>query len=222
MRKEDSRIRSIIHNPAVATELLAERELLHLVTHVLAGLQSANAQRRHLGRHVEYESRAWQYAFILEFEVMGVLKPVLRAFSDVGAPRHLARGLQLRCAQLMQRWALGAESGVVAFAAEDGASFSALADYQVSRDAVSFHLPLHRCMSAFVFEQLYRRRDEEGCSLQEVWCLDELPPFFAAFLVDSPLRVQVLCSQIEHGSWVRNGALTMAHQVPRRFRLPVI
>ena len=46
-------LRSIIYHPAVATELLAERELLHLVTHVLAGLQSANAQRRNLGRHVE-------------------------------------------------------------------------------------------------------------------------------------------------------------------------
>ena len=79
--------------------------LLYCTSQVLGGLQSANSQKRHVGQHVEYESRAWQYAFILEFEVMGVLKPVLRAFGDRGAPREMARPLQLRCAELLQRWA---------------------------------------------------------------------------------------------------------------------
>ena len=88
--------------------------------------------------------------------------------------------------------------------------------YRVSRDPVSFHLILHRCIGAFVFEAAYRHRaDEQVPSLQELCCLDSpsLPKLFALFLIDHPIRTQVLCSQIESHGWVRNGAFAMAHQV---------
>ena len=215
-------LRSIITHERIAQQIIEDPSLLKLLTCVVAGLQTANPHKRQLGRHVEYESRGWQYAFILEFEVTGVLKPILRAFGESGAPRQLTRAVLLRCAELLLQWRASAVASCLA--ARDSGSDELvpldvslreldLGRHQVSSDPVSFHLTLQRCMSSFAFETAYRHRGEEGLTLRDLWHLDELPSSFFAFLVDHPLRTQVLCSQIETNQWVRNGAFAMSHQV---------
>ena len=155
------------------------------------------------GRHVEYESRGWQYAFILEFELAGVLKPVVHAFGEGGAPRHVARAVVLRCAELLLQvskappcwrevrmmlegsphvlwraddgncsamtsallqvdadmwlllqWRASTDAGWLAAGGDPAdltPEYTAMDDalrYRVSRDAVGFHLTLHRCDTA--------------------------------------------------------------------------
>ena len=214
-------LRSIITHERVARQIIEDPCLLQLLTCVVAALQTANPHTRQLGRHVEYESRGWQYAFILEFEVTGVLKPILRAFGEAGAPRRLSRAVLLRCAELLLQWRASATASCLA--ARDSGSDELvpldvslqeldLGRHQVSSDPVSFHLTLQRCMSSFAFEAAYRHRND-SLTLHDLWHLDELPLSFFAFLVDHPLRTQVLCSQIETSRWVRNGAFAMSHQV---------
>lgn len=214
-------IRSIITHERIARQIIEDPSLLQLLTCVVAALQTANPHTRQLGRHVEYESRGWQYAFILEFEVTGVLKPILRAFGEGGAPQRLSRAVLLRCAELLLHWRASAVASCLA-SRDSGTDELVPLDvsleqldmgrHQVSSDPVSFHLTLQRCMSSFAFETAYRHRGD-SLALQDLWHLDELPSSFFAFLVDHPLRTQVLCSQIETNRWVRNGAFAMSHQV---------
>eukprot|EP01047_Picozoa_sp_COSAG01_P057908 COSAG01_NODE_6755_length_3513_cov_12.636497_2_plen_772_part_00 len=213
-----SDIRSIITHKNVAQRVVLQPELLQLLTRIFAGLQAANALTREVDRHVAYESRGWQYAFILEFEVTGVLKPVLHAFGEAGAPLHASRAAILRGAELLLQWRACRDAGCQreGDASDQLVSLQDhemhLGTFKVSRDPVSFHLTLHRCIASFVFETAYRHR-AEGLDLAALWCLDALPASFFVFFVDYPIRTQVLCSQIESNRWVRNGAFAMAHQV---------
>jgi hypothetical protein len=70
-----------------------------------------NAHQRQLARHVEYESKGWQYAYILEFEVTGILKPLLKAFAASGAPMSLSRAVLLRCSELLLQWRGSSQAG---------------------------------------------------------------------------------------------------------------
>jgi hypothetical protein len=204
--------RSIINHESVAIRLVKTPNLLRLITRVLARLHYANTHVRQSIRHVEYESRGWQYAFILEFEMAGVLKPVIHSFGEAGAPENLACAVVLRCASLLLEWRSSTDAGCVVAGSDMHDLSKTSEEYKVSHDMVSFHLTLHRCMTAFVFERAYRGHTA-STSLEELWCLDRLPPSFFQFLIDHPIRVQVLCAQIEAHRWVRNGTFTMNHQV---------
>ena len=75
-------LRSIITHRRIAGRVIEDPSLLQLLLQIFSSLQSANAHTRQVAQHVEYESRGWQYAFILEFEIIGVLKPILHAFGE--------------------------------------------------------------------------------------------------------------------------------------------
>ncbi|KAJ7515845.1 hypothetical protein O6H91_22G030900 [Diphasiastrum complanatum] len=98
-------------------------------------------------------------------------------------------------------------------------------EFDVSRQDVSFHIPLHRILALLLHKalELYvvnRKSPENGAtstegtdnvSLDNVnFLLQLLParfqvPAFAALLMEHPLRLQVLCAQVQAGMWRRNG-----------------
>ena len=230
-------LRSIITHRRIAGRVIEDPSLLQLLLQIFSSLQSANAHTRQVAQHVEYESRGWQYAFILEFEIIGVLKPILHAFGErieaetashggedvqSATASALSRAILLGCASELQLWRSSREASCLA-AADSGTDELVqlnvplreldLGRFRASEDPVSFHLTVHRLATAVAFESLYRRRNESEADLHELWCLNELPQSFMCFLVDHPLRVLVLCSQIESNRWVRNGSFAMAHQV---------
>lgn len=98
-------------------------------------------------------------------------------------------------------------------------------EFDVSRQDVSFHIPLHRMLALLLHRALdyYRPKQEESSGKDKTLLSDGensflgeiLPekfrvPGFAAVVMEHPLRLQVLCAQVQAGMWRRNGHATIA------------
>jgi E3 ubiquitin-protein ligase UBR3 len=102
-------------------------------------------------------------------------------------------------------------------------------DFDVSRQEVSYHIPLHRMLGLLLHKVLERYSAQsagllvrgEGLSaadsgllqgsrrlLAELFPARFQVPGFAAALMEHPLRLQVLCAQVQAGMWRRNGHST--------------
>ncbi|KAG6540804.1 hypothetical protein Mapa_017828 [Marchantia paleacea] len=96
--------------------------------------------------------------------------------------------------------------------------------FDVSRQDVSFHIPLHRMLALLLHKalEMHSVSLEPGSSsenakstnpspLENLSTLSQLLPSkyqvpgFAASLMEHPLRLQVLCAQVQAGMWRRNG-----------------
>ncbi len=97
-------------------------------------------------------------------------------------------------------------------------------DYDVSKQEVSYHVPLHRMLGLLLHKalELYSSESDgflvrEGSSaansgfleggrlLAELFPTQYQVPGFAAVLMEHPLRLQVLCAQVLAGMWRHNG-----------------
>lgn len=98
-------------------------------------------------------------------------------------------------------------------------------EFDVSRQDVSFHIPVHRMLAlllrkALDFHSAKQERssgknkvissDWEGSFLGEILPKKFRVPGFAAVVMEHPLRLQVLCAQVQAGMWRRNGHATSA------------
>jgi len=98
-------------------------------------------------------------------------------------------------------------------------------DFDVSRQDVSFHIPLHRMLALLLHKALdFHSAKQEECSGKDKTLLSDgessflveiLPakfrvPGFAAVVMEHPLRLQVLYAQVQAGMWRRNGHATSA------------
>jgi hypothetical protein len=98
-------------------------------------------------------------------------------------------------------------------------------EFDVSRQDVSFHIPLHRMLALLLYKALgfhsaklekSSGKDKVVSSVWEGSFLEKiLPerfrvPGFAAVVMEHPLRLQVLCAQVQAGMWRRNGHTTSA------------
>jgi hypothetical protein len=72
--------------------------------------------------------------------------------------------------------------------------------FNVAADPVSFHIPLHRTFAGFLHAAIM------GKSKQDLHALHaSVPEHWADMIIEHPLRMQVLASQILANLWVRNG-----------------
>uniref|UniRef100_A0A7I4DB25 E3 ubiquitin-protein ligase n=1 Tax=Physcomitrium patens TaxID=3218 RepID=A0A7I4DB25_PHYPA len=102
-------------------------------------------------------------------------------------------------------------------------------EFDVSRQDVSFHIPLHRMLALLLHKTLefYSAKQDTPSSKERIMpnfgSVDDgrlfleqvLPPKFrvpgfAAVVMEHPLRLQVLCAQVQVGMWRRNGHATSA------------
>ncbi|KAG0593011.1 hypothetical protein KC19_1G298000 [Ceratodon purpureus] len=98
-------------------------------------------------------------------------------------------------------------------------------EFDVSRQDVSFHIPVHRMLALLLHKALdfhsakqekssvknkVRSSDWEGSFLGEILPKKFRVPGFAAVVMEHPLRLQVLCAQVQAGMWRRNGHATSA------------
>lgn len=98
-------------------------------------------------------------------------------------------------------------------------------EFDVSRQDVSFHIPLHRMLALLLHKALDFHSskqgessgkdgaplsDGEGSFLGEILPSKFRVPGFAAVVMEHPLRLQVLCAQVQAGMWRRNGHATSA------------
>ncbi|KAL3679047.1 hypothetical protein R1sor_022003 [Riccia sorocarpa] len=93
-------------------------------------------------------------------------------------------------------------------------------DFDVSRQEVSFHIPLHRILALLLRKvlELHSNLDTPSPTdtaqpdpwksvktLQQLFPVKYQAAGFAASLMEHPLRLQVLCAQVQAGMWRRNG-----------------
>lgn len=94
-------------------------------------------------------------------------------------------------------------------------------EFDVSRQDVSFHIPLHRMLALLLRKTLEFHKDSSGNDknsldygdnsfLREILPEKYRVPGFAAVVMEHPLRLQVLCAQVQAGMWRRNGHATGA------------
>lgn len=100
-------------------------------------------------------------------------------------------------------------------------------DFDVSRQEVSYHIPLHRMLGLLLHKALglHSAKSETRSSKDGAFTDNDVPvdsekflaqllpprfqvPGFAAVLMEHPLRLQVLCAQVQAGMWRRNGHST--------------
>eukprot|EP00899_Mesostigma_viride_P015866 jgi/Mesvir1/24280/Mv10978-RA.1 len=76
--------------------------------------------------------------------------------------------------------------------------------FDVSREPVSFHLPMHRLL-ALLLNVTARQAPVWGIPLQGLLPPPMMSHVGAAALLENPLRLAVLCAQVNAGMWRRNG-----------------
>ncbi|CAM6107115.1 unnamed protein product [Calypogeia fissa] len=90
-------------------------------------------------------------------------------------------------------------------------------DFDVSRQDVSFHIPLHRMVAILLHKaleshasiaELSSRGLDKSMSLRQLLPEKYQGPGFAALMMEHPVRLQVLCAQVQAGMWRRNGHTT--------------
>jgi hypothetical protein len=136
---------------------------------------------------------------------------------DVDATAVVESGRSRECDG--REWWMGADvyvpgASVAQLSGEDWPTM----DFDVSRQDVSFHIPLHRMLSVVLLKALELQSSNaessgSGCLDNSVSLNQILPekyqgPGFAALLMEHPLRLQVLCAQVQAGMWRRNGHTT--------------
>lgn len=101
----------------------------------------------------------------------------------------------------------------------------AVVDFDVSRQEVSFHIPLHRMLGLLLHKalDLHAVNSEVSAGTPDTSANIHTPgekflaqmfrpglqvAGFISVLMEHPLRLQVLCAQVQAGMWRRNGHST--------------
>ncbi|XP_024382980.1 E3 ubiquitin-protein ligase PRT6 isoform X2 [Physcomitrium patens] len=114
-------------------------------------------------------------------------------------------------------WWMGSEPVHLAPTANCEVDEWAVVDFDVSRQEVSFHIPLHRMLGlllhkALDYFALYTEASAGPAFVSpnvhasgERFLAQMFPPGFTSVLLEHPLRLQVLCAQVQAGMWRYNG-----------------
>lgn len=140
-----------------------------------------NVNAREMNQHIEYEPTTYYAAFSAELEASASPMWALVSHLRDSSTAHLTKNLLRHCRTQLSEWLQSVTSEMT----------------QNDSMQVSFHLPLHRYFSVF----LYQAVRNQGLSLAELLP----PPNELKLMMQHPLRVQSAFYEIVSGMWVRNG-----------------
>lgn len=176
-----SDLNNILSHRPVALKFLEDDGLLHMWFNFLSMFQGMNVNMREMNQHIEYEPTTYYAAFSAELEASASPMWALVSHLRDSSTAHLTKNLLRHCRTQLSEWLHSVTSEMT----------------QNDSMQVSFHLPLHRYFSVF----LYQAVRNQGLSLAEL-----LPPQNELkSMVQHPLRVQTAFYEIVSGMWVRNG-----------------
>ncbi|PRP88998.1 e3 ubiquitin-protein ligase UBR1-like [Planoprotostelium fungivorum] len=167
----------------------------------MQGMDSALVKRI-LEKHSEYDDNLWIYAFAMDFDVMRLVYLMTKPFESImtgkedhleGIPQLLLNSLGIM-QQELHGWCQ----------AEFERSQKRNEDHRVSLGVTYFHLPLHRYFSIFL-HQVVKSYHQDITLLLQSQSSEVDVKLLGASLVEHPLRIQSLLSQVRIGMWVRNG-----------------
>ncbi|ODN00342.1 E3 ubiquitin-protein ligase UBR3 [Orchesella cincta] len=176
-----SDLNNILSHRPVALKFLEDDGLLHMWFNFLSMFQGMNVNSREMNQHIEYEPTTYYAAFSAELEASASPMWALVSHLRDASTAHLTKNLLRHCRAQLSEWLHSVTSEMT----------------QNDSMQVSFHLPLHRYFSVF----LYQAVRNQGLSLAELLP----PPNELKAMVQHPLRVQTAFYEIVSGMWVRNG-----------------
>ncbi len=214
-----SDLSTILKFPAVSAYMLFEHPyLFEMLLQITICLHAMNPNTRRLLDHVEYEPDDWRYSFSLEQKVSvlwpSVVEGVMYHTKSLSNPNGTSVFFNTEVVssiQTLMAIIMGLKEREPDFQHGHQQVYQygdhAFGSYSVSSRPVSFHIPLHRLLAAFMHKAI---------SLESVGHLRELIQLDKndlLFLMSNPLRVRALMAQVHAGMWRRNGELTMSGQL---------
>lgn len=174
---------NLLTHKQVAFSLIQDNKLLDLLMNLINYFQSMNLNIREFGSHVQYEQPSYYSSYSAELEccssTMWSFIQHLKNPNDI----NLTRNLIDMSLKYLIKWldSVGTKGGV-----------------SLNKEHITFHLPLHRFYSAFMYNAFYRQEAN----------LNEFLPNEETLLIDiirHPLRTQAGVHEIHSNMWVRNG-----------------
>lgn len=173
---------NLLSHRAISHSFLSHSSLPSAWMKLLTSLQGMNLNHRELSQHVEYEPDTYYAAFSAELEISA--SPMWSLINHCTTP--VAKDFVITMVKAsviaLEKWLTAVDFGP---------------DVKPNPNQLTFHLPLHRYLAAF----LMLGAQEHGIKLQSA-----LPAHSTLCqIMLHPLQIQVCLPQIYAGMWVRNG-----------------
>ncbi|QSL64805.1 hypothetical protein MERGE_002107 [Pneumocystis wakefieldiae] len=218
-------IRYILNTKSVQRIIPTNPRYLLQFIDLLRLFQGMNPCHRVTGAHVEYESESWISAFHLTIEVTKLIKTFSASYKNASTS-ELCNAIGIVMKYLLQ-WSLGYETKrfptfepISIHYLNNEIAFHSGNTFNVSRDPVSFHHPLHWLLISLLENPIILNKSnllENGYStILELLSakFQEVNPeanenmvkkHLIRLIGDYPLSVCIWIDQIRAGLWVRNG-----------------
>ena len=181
---------NLLSHKAVALTFLNDQSLVEIWFELISYFQVMNLNIRKFGEHVQQEQPTYFSSFSAELEFCS---SILWSFLQ-----HLTNETQLDlCKKLIDLMHETIHKWLISI------DLISLSSQQIKRPNpkhLTFHLPLHRYYSAFIYNSLY----EQSASLDYLLPLSITNELLADVLA-YPLQLQIGFHEIHANMWVRNG-----------------
>jgi len=166
---------------------------------ILSMVQGMDSMRRQVGQHVEMEDHVWKLTYELQSYIGDIMRMIVNwAVSDRNVLMHLIHETMNLITEGNDPSTMKEMSKYLAFLGPPRCYD--VVDFDVSKQSISLHVPLHRFLTNLLIEvprfdlmSNLKLRIENSISLQH--------------LIEPVLHVIVAVAQINVGMWRRNGAM---------------
>jgi E3 ubiquitin-protein ligase UBR3 len=181
---------NLLSHKAVAMVLLQNENLVEIWFELISYFQVMNLNVRKFGEHVQQEQPTYFSSFSAELEfcssVLWSFLQHLKGNQNANLSKKLINLLMIN----LRKW----------LTSIDLVSSYSLIKRPNSKH-LTFHLPLHRYFSAFIYNAIY----EQSCDLNYLLGVNECSSHFLADILAYPLQLQIGFHEIHANMWVRNG-----------------
>ncbi|PVD29744.1 hypothetical protein C0Q70_09000 [Pomacea canaliculata] len=173
---------NLLTHSSVAKRFLSDHGLPVIWMDLVTVLQGMNVNQRELSYHVEYEPDTYYAAFSAELEICACpMWSLINHCSTPDTKKHVKLMLQVSISAL-EAWFKSIDFGHCG---------------KPNPNQLTFHLPLHRYLAAFLMLGVQKHGFQLSSRLPSQSSLQAI--------LMHPLQIQVCIPQIYSGMWVRNG-----------------
>lgn len=202
-------LNTLLNCPEISQYLLYERlDLLKKFFYLLLYLQGINPNIRQIDKHVEYDPEEWKFSFSIEVELSRSVIALVEGYTSISPSTQKEKEILFEKTRnllhiiwgILFHWVSSQKIPIA-----NRKNYKTFV-FQVSKGPISFHIPLNRTLSRILHEAIVKYPE---VSLKDLLGLTE--EHSPIFLIEHPLQIQVLLSQVRADMWIRNG-YSMLHQ----------
>jgi len=171
------------------------------VLNILKMMQGMDSMKRQVGQHIELEDSMWKLTFELQSYLGDILRLIVNwAASDGNVLKQVIHAT-LDCIVEKNKMMPEVKEVSKHLAFLGAPQVYTVLDYDVAKEMVSLHTPLHRLLASFLVE--LPRHDSNAVTTCRKRIEDMLP---LSRMVEPVLQVSAVVAQINTGMWRRNGS----------------